>query len=309
MIFHKPPRQVKAIALALLVVILWSTSWVLIKIGLKKIPILEFVAFRYSLAFFFLLPLLFRKQQRECIHKLNFRNWVEIGILGFASVAITQAAQFVGLALLPSVTVSLILNLSPLFVTIIAVWLLKESPSGRQWIGVALNLLGISIYFLPIALNHDQFLGIAIVVAGLGANAISSLLGRKINREKFADPITITGLSMGIGSFFLIVSSLVIQRWSAIDLAGWLIIIFLALVNTAFAFILWNYTMQTLKAMESSILNGFMLIFIAIFAWIFIGESLSFKSILGMVVALIGGILVQLPRKKVFDPQIRSEMR
>jgi len=302
MIFQKPASRGKAIALALLVVVLWSTSWVLIKIGLKEIPVMNFVALRYTIAFVFLLPLIFRKPQRECIKKLSIRNWVEIGLLGLVSVAITQAAQFIGLSMLPSVTVSLILNLTPLLVTIIAISFLREIPSGKQWIGVAINLIGILVYFLPLGLDNYQLLGLGIVFVGLVANSASSLLGRKINREQYADPITVTGLSMGIGAIFLLIGGLGFQGLPNIRLSGWLIILFLALVNTAFAFTLWNYTMQTLTAMESSILVGFMLVFIGIFAWIFLGESLSIKSILGMAIAVAGGILVQLPRKNAVTP-------
>jgi drug/metabolite transporter (DMT)-like permease len=303
MIFHKPASRGKAIALGFMVVVLWSTSWVLIKIGLREIPVMNFVALRYSLAFIFLLPLIFRRQQRDCIKRLSIRNWAEIGLLGLVSVAITQAAQFIGLSLLPSVTVSLILNLSPLLVTIIAISFLREIPTGRQWIGVALNLVGVLVYFLPLGLDNSQLLGMGIVFIGLVANSASSLLGRKINREQYADPITVTGLSMGVGAFFLLIGGLGFQGIPNISLSGWLIILFLALVNTAFAFTMWNYIMQTLTAMECSILVGFMLVFIAIFSWVFLGESLSLKSILGMVIVMIGGILVQFPQKKPITPE------
>jgi drug/metabolite transporter (DMT)-like permease len=280
--FRNPASRGKAIALGFMVVVLWSTSWVLIKIGLREIPVMNFVALRYSLAFIFIFPLIFRRQQRDCIKQLSIRNWVEIGLLGLVSVAITQSAQFIGLSLLPSVTVSLILNLSPLLVTIIAISFLREIPTGRQWIGVALNLVGVLVYFLPLGLDNSQLLGMGIVFIGLVANSASSLLGRKINREQYADPITVTGLSMGVGAFFLLIGGLGFQGIPNISLSGWLIILFLALVNTAFAFTMWNYIMQTLTAMEC---------------------SLSLKSILGMVIVMIGGILVQFPQKKPIMPE------
>jgi drug/metabolite transporter (DMT)-like permease len=54
------PSKRKAIFLAILVTTIWSTSWILIKIGLREIPALPFAAMRYSLAFLILLPFLFR---------------------------------------------------------------------------------------------------------------------------------------------------------------------------------------------------------------------------------------------------------
>jgi drug/metabolite transporter (DMT)-like permease len=68
----------------------------------------------------------------------------------------------------------------------------------------------------------------------------------------------------------------------------------LAVINTALAFTIWNYTLRTLTAMESSIINGTMLIQIAILAWIFLGEDISIMEITGMTIAVVGASLVQL---------------
>jgi drug/metabolite transporter (DMT)-like permease len=48
--------------------------------------------------------------------------------------------------------------------------------------------------------------------------------------------------------------------------------------------------------MESSIINGTMLIQIAILAWIFLGESINFQEGIGMLIAGIGALFVQLKR-------------
>jgi drug/metabolite transporter (DMT)-like permease len=70
--------------------------------------------------------------------------------------------------------------------------------------------------------------------------------------------------------------------------------LWLAIVNTALAFTIWNFTLKTLSAMESSIINGTMLIQIALLAWIFLGENISIKEIIGMSIAAAGAVLVQL---------------
>jgi drug/metabolite transporter (DMT)-like permease len=50
--------------------------------------------------------------------------------------------------------------------------------------------------------------------------------------------------------------------------------------------------------MESSIINGTMLIQIALLAWIFLGETISAKEISGMLIAALGAVLVQLKLKR-----------
>ena len=78
---------------------------------------------------------------------------------------------------------------------------------------------------------------------------------------------------------------------------NWFYLIWLAGINTAFAFTLWNHTLRTLKAMESSIINGTMLIQIAILAWIFLGEKITLQEGLGMLIAAAGAVLVQVRMK------------
>ncbi|MBT8380836.1 MAG: EamA family transporter, partial [Ignavibacteria bacterium] len=51
---------------------------------------------------------------------------------------------------------------------------------------------------------------------------------------------------------------------------------------------------RTLTAMESSIINGTMLIQIAVLAWIFLGEGISIQEVIGMAIAAVGAVLVQL---------------
>jgi len=126
------------------------------------------------------------------------------------------------------------------------------------------------------------------------ANAFSSILGREVNRSGNLHPLTVTVVSMGIGGLVLLISGLGFQGLPHLSLGNWGIILWLAVVNTAFAFTLWNLTLRTLTAMESTVINNTMLIQIAILAWIFLGESLSGWKIVGLIVAGAGALLVQL---------------
>ena len=62
--------HITAIMLALFVTFLWSTSFIIIKLGLKEIPPLVFAGLRYSIAFVVLLPFLFtNKNVKKVIAK------------------------------------------------------------------------------------------------------------------------------------------------------------------------------------------------------------------------------------------------
>lgn len=292
------PRRINYVLLALLVTFLWSTSWVIIKFGLADIPALPFAGLRYFFAFLCLLPFTIFGRTSSSWKKLSRREWILLGFLGLIYYALTQGAQFLSLSYLPAVTASLILNFTTTIVALSGIVLLSERPSPVQWIGVIINLAGVLIYFYPMDLPSNQIIGILVAIVGVIANAGSSLLGRYVNRLGTISPLQVTTVSMGIGSSILLVTGIGIQGLPQLNLSNWLAIIWLAVVNTALAFTLWNKTMRVLSAMESSIINSTMLIQIALLAWIFLGERATWQEGIGMVLAAAGVMIVQTRKRE-----------
>lgn len=290
--------NLRAILLALLVTFLWSTSFIIIKWGLVEIPPLTFAGLRYSIAFICLLPFVFSKPRLKEIKELDKKNWQQLILLGILFYAVTQGAQFVGLSLLPAVTVSLLLNFTPVIVAVLAIFIISEKPTLLQWVGVILFFSGILIYFYPVVFINKELIGLMVVALGVLANAFSAILGRSINRTGIIWPLTITIISMGTGSLILLVSGIALQGMPRLSSENIYYLLWLAAVNTAFAFTLWNFTLRSLTAMESSIINGTMLIQIAILAFIFLGEDITIKEIFGLVFASLGALLVQLKIKQ-----------
>jgi drug/metabolite transporter (DMT)-like permease len=282
----------RAILQALLVTFLWSTSWVLIKWNIREIPPLTFAGLRYSIAFLILLPGL-RKHKTELL-TLSASKWKRLLLLGFVFYTLTQGGQFLTLKYLEAVSFSLLLNFTTLLVAISGIFLLGELPTRLQWFGIFLFIGGVFVYFSPSTIFTNQWFGIVLATLTVCANALASILGRSINRNAQISPLVVTGISMGSGSLILIGMGLLFQGLPAISLAGWVTIIWLAVVNTASAFLLWNKTLQVLTAVESSIINNTMLIQIAILAWVFLGERVSFLGLVGLAVAALGVVFVNL---------------
>jgi len=281
----------RAVLQALLVTFLWSTSWVLIKIGLGDIPALTFAGLRYSLAFLILLPYV-----RGSLRSVPRSLWGKLIVLGLVLYTVTQGAQFLALSYLPAVTVSLLLSFSVVAAMLIGAVAIGERPMRRQVGGMLLYLLGVVVYFYPANFPEGQIVGLAIAGIAVLASAVSAVLGREINRSEQLAPAVVTAVSMGIGALALLVGGAVVQGVPALSLTNWLIILWLAAVNTAFAFTLWNHTLRTLSVLESSIINNTMLIQIALLAWLFLGETISLQQGIGMLVAAVGILIVQLRR-------------
>lgn len=290
------PSHVVPVLEALLVTVLWSTSWVLIKYGLDDIPALTFAGLRYTLAFLVLAPfVLLRPEHLEVVKSLDRRQWRQLSLLGLVFYTLTQGAMFMALANLPAMPTSLILSFSPAAVALLGIPLLGEHPSRLQWGGMVIFLVGILVYFYPFEMAFKA-LGLAAALVGLVANVAGSVMGRAVNRKRDLHPLIVTVVSMGVGALALLLIGIAIQGLPTLSAKSWGIVIYLAVVNTALAFTLWNHTLRQLTAMESSIINNTMLLQIVILAWAFLGEPLGWKAVLGIALAAAGALLVQLRR-------------
>ncbi|MBI5667521.1 MAG: EamA family transporter [Chloroflexi bacterium] len=286
---------------ALLVTFLWSTSWVIIKLGLREsIPPLLFAGLRYGLAFVILLAWVLRRtEHRAGLRALSRRDWLALAALGLIYYTVTQGTQFLALKYLPAATLNLLLSFSAVLVALLSLVLLREKPAPLQWGGLGLSLLGALVFFVPVALPGDMLLGMGIGLVGVATNAVSSLLGRSVNRQVKLAPVVITVASMGIGAAALLAVAITTEGFPPLRPESWLMIGWLAVVNTAFAFTLWNVTLRTLSALESSIINNAMMIQIPLLAWLFLGEGMTAKQVIGLALAALGILAVQLRRLPV----------
>jgi drug/metabolite transporter (DMT)-like permease len=289
------PTRLTAILQALLVTVLWSTSWVLIKIGLRnELPALSFAGMRYGLAFLFLVPMVLASpRERAILKSLNRRDWLTLALLGVVIYTFAQSAQFISLSYLPSAMVSLLLNLSPAVVGIMSILWWHERAGRLQWFGIALSLAGTLLYFLPVAEGGLALAGIIAALVALTANSGSTLMGRHINLQSHLSPLTITFVSMGVGSGLMLLSGGLLYGFGNPSLTDWGIIAWMALVNTSFAYTLWNKTQRVLLPVESSVILNLMMPLIALLAWVFLGETLAVKEIWGLVLVGTGVLIVQ----------------
>ena len=183
------------------------------------------------------------------------------------------------LAYLPAVTVNLVLSFTAVLVALLSVVLIAELPAFLQWVGILLSVGGALVYFYPFGAAASSPVGWIAAVVGVLSNAAATVMGRSTNRAGDLSPLTVTVVTMGIGGTLLLVSGLVFQGLPAISLSGWMIIAWLAVVNTAFAFTLWNISLRVLSAAESSMIINSMMIQIPILAVVFLGETLSTRQV------------------------------
>ncbi len=293
------PSRGRAIALAIFVTFLWSTSWILIKVGFQREELepLSFAGLRYALAALILLPLGWPALRHARPWAAGHGLMLRAAVLGLLLYAVAQGAAFAALDLLPAATVGLVLSSTPVAVALLSRGHGTEGATRIQALGVGVLVAGALLYLGLDAVPAGALLGVGIALVGMLATAVGAQMGRALARDamdRFGGAVALTGVTMAIGATVLLASGVALEGIPRLSVTGWLICGWLAIVNTAFAFTIWNHTMRRLTAIESSVLNTAMLVQIAILAWVFLGETLDVRQILGLGLALCGVLLVQL---------------
>jgi len=279
----------------LLVTFLWSTSYVLVKIGLKDVPPLTFAAYRYVIASAILLAFAAKSVRAEIASARKHLR--KLLLFGFSGYSVAQGLQCVGLLFLPAVAVTFILNFTPVFVLALGLVFLRETPTGLQLAGVALALLGVCLFF-PSSVSGLELEGVAVTfLSGLGW-AIYMVGCRLVLTKERIGTVSLTLFSMAFGAIFLLVAATLVDGPAPVAVHGWLIILWLSFVNTALAFVLWNRALRGMEAFKLSILQNTMLIQIAVLAWFFLGEELTNIRLVAMIMVFMGALLVQIRGKK-----------
>src|SRR5262249_57521032 len=122
-------------------------------------------------------------------------------------------------------------------------------------------------------------------VAGKGGG---SVVGGGINRACGAGPLVTTTVSMTMGAVVLLAAGAAAEGVPTLSPEAIAMISWLAIINTAVAFTLWNFSLRQLTAGTSSIVNNAMLPQIGLLGWLVLGEAPGPWQWAGMILVSAG---------------------
>jgi drug/metabolite transporter (DMT)-like permease len=287
-------KRIIAFIVAITVTIIWSFSFIVISVGLEDIPPVTFAALRYLLAFFFQVPIFLFTKNRISLKTLTKTDWRTFILYGIIFYTINQMVPFVALTYISPIIFSMVMNFTVLAVALLGVLFLHEKLAWMQIVGIIVFIAGVFFYFFPLGQIDLNWIGVGIAFIGVASNAVATVMGRAVNRQGKYSPFIITFISMGIGSILMFIVALIVDGFPQLPLWAWGLIVLLALVNTALAFNMWNFSQRTLTATEITMINNLMLVEIAILSWLFLDTTLTLKQIISIIVVLVGIAVVQL---------------
>lgn len=265
---------------------IWGGMYVVSKVVLDIIPPFLLVSTRLILGALTLLIVLLLRGFPKISRK---QIWQVLGV-GFVGYGISLSLQFLGTKLSTAANGSLVTSATPAFVLVFASILLREKITWRRVAALVLATLGVVAVIDPRSaqLNPDLFLGNLCLIGAALTWALYSVLVRRSTQDlavlSFSLIAFLGGLpvSLPVGAW----------EWQTIGVGQISLgviggVLFLGIISTALAMVLWNSAFALVDANLASLTFFAQPVVGTFLGWIFLGERIT-------PLFLLGGLLIGL---------------
>ncbi|MEA2333164.1 MAG: hypothetical protein QOH58_3302 [Thermoleophilaceae bacterium] len=275
--------------------LIWSSTWVAIKIGLEDCPPLLGAGIRFAAAGLVLLAcaVALRRPLRT-----NLRLAAVLGLFPFA---LAYGLVYWGEQYIPSGLAAVLFGVLPLYVALLGAVLLPDQPLGGRLIaGVLIAIGGLALAFAESAdVGHTE-----LAVAGAAALALAPLGAAVGNiaiklRAGELDAIVLNGWAMLFGGLLLLAASALGESWGkaawSADAVG--SIAYLALVGSAVPFVGLTVLLRHISAQAMSFLAMLLPFGALLFGAAFYSEEITGRAVGGAALVAAGLLIAQTGRR------------
>lgn len=261
----------KAILFLVSSALLWSTSGVLVKaLDWQPVSILAGRGLFTSLVF-----LLYMRRLPT--------RWTRWMLLAAFGSIMTQFLFVTSTKLTTAANAIFLQYTAPVYVVLLAYWLLREKPSRTDWIAMLIIFLGMILFFGD-KLSTEGFLGNVLAVISGITSALMIVAFRAQKDASPEDSILVASVVMTVFG----IPSIMKESWT---ITNWSIIAYLGVFQIGLAFILFTKGIKHIPALEANLIGTLEPIFNPVWVFLFLGEAMGKSALLGGLVVLTGVIV------------------
>ncbi|MFB0502455.1 MAG: DMT family transporter [Candidatus Bathyarchaeia archaeon] len=274
--------------LFLVVVLVWSTNWPVMKSGLDYVAPLNFVLHRFLFSALALSPFMIVLKERIPRDKETLSRLLLLGLINASGIVLTN----MGLVYEKSGIGAVLTYTQPLFVFCMAVPFLKENAKASRILGLPAGFLGVAALSLgKIGSIGTSTTSSIVLVAGAFLWAVTIIYYKKLLSH--VDPTVTNIIQLAVGAATLaLLNALTGGFYFPLSAEYVAIVLYAAVAASSLGLTIWLYL---LKDEEATVLSSssFMVPMSALFfGWLLLGESVELSSLFGTVLILVGVYLV-----------------
>ena len=268
-----------------LFILLWSSAFITTKPIVDNSDPFAALAFRFffvAIGFYF-----FSVFQKQSIF-VNKKNILESVISGVFFHGFYLGGVFYSIYIgMPTSIAALIVTLQPILTNILAVPLLGEKVTSKQWVGVLLGFFGATIVLgIDVGKEIPQ-LGLIATIIALLAITLSTIWQKKISNNL---SLSVNNFYHALGGFLFHVLVIIFFAKPYIEFTKTFII---AMSHQIFLVSFGAFTILMFLIKKDSASKTVSIFFLipatsALMAWFFLGENFTFIDLTGFLIASIG---------------------
>jgi drug/metabolite transporter (DMT)-like permease len=269
---------------------IWGGMYVVSKVILDIIPPFSLVSLRLSLGALTLAIVLFL---RGC-PKIPRQQLLQVLGVGFVGYGISLSLQFLGTKLSTAANGSLVTSATPAFVLLFAWMLLKEKITALRLFALLLATLGVVAVIDPRSaqLNPELFVGNLLLIGAAITWALYSVLVRKATQTLDVLPFSLVaflgGLPISLPAGVWELRTVGVGEINLGIVGG---VLFLGIISTALAMVLWNTAFAFVDASLASLTFFAQPVVGTLLGWLILGERITPLFLLGGLLIGIGLII------------------
>lgn len=277
-------------------VLLWSTGFIGAKMGLPYSEPMTFLAIRFAICAAIILPLCLLTETKW---PARWQDWVHVSMVGLLLHGGYLGGVFASIYHGTDAGVSaLIVGIQPLMVAALVGIFLKEKISPRQWVGLGLGLMGVFlVVFNKLNLGSGNLLSTCLSIIALFSISACTLYQKKYSSQM--DIKSSNFIQFVVAGLFFWILSAVLETGSVI----WSAEFIFALTWLILVLSLGAVTLLYLLLRRDGTTNVASLFYLvppctAVVAYLLFDETLAPLGIVGMIIAILGVALVNVPSRK-----------
>ncbi|TVQ39447.1 MAG: DMT family transporter [Wenzhouxiangella sp.] len=278
----------------------WAIAVVLFRRSGESLPAFELNLFKNVLATGLMIPtiLIFHGVG---LPGYSAGQWLVVLASGVIGIAIADTWYLRALNLMGASRTGVIGMLYSPFVIVLSILFLAESLKLVQYLGFVLVLAG--ILFVTWSRNRHEISsralgqGLLFAAASVGLMAIGVVMVKPIlETHEF---LWTVGLRLAAGAIGMLLFVWLSRGWQRMMLhyrspQPWVTVVAASLLGSYVSMILWLAGYKYTDASIAAVLNETAAAFIVIFAWLFLGESLTARKLAGVTLAFAGVAIIVL---------------
>jgi len=275
--------------------LVWGSTWMMIKIGLRGAPPITSVAVRMTIASLIVAALI--RVMRVPLPR--DRRFVGLGVfLGIFQITIPYVLVYIGEESIPSGLAAVLYATLPLMVALLARAWLKNPLTPRKLTGIATGFLGVARIFSDnLRLGREQATGTLLVMGSVASSAVATVATKRWGHGHHP----IASLLLPFGTTALATAVLALGFESPLvlhyDAATWATILYLAAMGSVVAFACFFYVMKRLDVTVVTYQTFIIPVVAVILGGVFLGEIISGRVALGALLILAGISLATFARR------------